>query len=92
MKAISTARVCLILVASLATSSAYAQKQSLAERVAALEQKSSAQTQGAGQANVELLNRLTQLQSEMKALRDQVETLQNENTQLKERNRVQYID
>jgi tol-pal system protein YbgF len=79
-------------VASLATSSAWAQKQSLAERVASLEQKSSAQNQGAGQANVELLNRLTQLQAEMKALRDQVETLQNENTQLKERNRVQYID
>ena len=85
-------RVCLLLVASLATGSAWAQKQSLAERVASLEQKSSAQNQGAGQANVELLNRLAQLQAEMKALRDQVETLQNDNTQLKERNRVQYID
>lgn len=85
-------RVCLLLVASLATGSAWAQKQSLAERVASLEQKSSAQNQGTGQANVELLNRLAQLQAEMKALRDQVETLQNDNTQLKERNRVQYID
>ncbi len=92
MKPQSIHRVCLLLVASLATSSALAQKQSLAERVASLEQKSSAQNQGAGQANVELLNRLAQLQAEMKALRDQVETLQNDNTQLKERNRVQYID
>lgn len=92
MKSLSATRICFLLVASLATSSVFAQKQSLAERVAALEQKSSAQTQGAGQANVELLNRLTQLQAEMKALRDQVETLQNENIQLKERNRVQYID
>lgn len=92
MKFISTHRVCLLLVALTATGNVWAQKQSLAERVAALEQKSSAQTQGAGQANVELLNRLTQLQAEMKALRDQVETLQNENAQLKERNRVQYID
>jgi tol-pal system protein YbgF len=93
MKFISTSRISFLLVALLATSnSAWAQKQSLAERVAALEQKSSAQSQGAGQANVELLNRLTQLQAEMKALRDQVETLQNENAQLKERNRVQYID
>lgn len=92
MKLFSTYRVSLLLVALTATSNVWAQKQSLAERVAALEQKSSAQTQGAGQANVELLNRLTQLQAEMKALRDQVETLQNENTQLKERNRVQYID
>lgn len=82
----------MLLLASLATSSAWAQKQSLAERVAALEQKSASQSQGAGQANVELLNRLTQLQAEMKALRDQVETLQNENNQLKERNRVQYMD
>jgi tol-pal system protein YbgF len=92
MKSFSTFRIGFLLVALLATSSAWAQKLSLAERVAALEQKSSTQTQGAGQANVELLNRLTQLQAEMKALRDQVETLQNENTQLKERNRVQYID
>lgn len=92
MKFISAPRICLLLVALTATGNVWAQKQSLAERVAALEQKSSAQTQGAGQANVELLNRLTQLQAEMKALRDQVETLQNENAQLKERNRVQYID
>ncbi|HPO25478.1 MAG TPA: tol-pal system protein YbgF [Arenimonas sp.] len=92
MKFISTVRICFLLVALLATGSAGAQKQSLAERVATLEQKTSSQTQGASQANVELLNRLTQLQSEMKALRDQVETLQNENAQLKERNRVQYID
>lgn len=92
MKSNSLHRVCLLLVASWATSDAWAQKLSLAERVATLEQKSATQTQGAGQANVELLNRLTQLQAEMKALRDQVETLQNDNTQLKERNRVQYID
>lgn len=92
MKSISAPRICLLLVALTATGNVWAQKQSLADRVAALEQKSSAQTQGAGQANVELLNRLTQLQAEMKALRDQVETLQNENAQLKERNRVQYID
>lgn len=92
MKQQSVHRVCLLLVASLATSSAWGQKQSLAERVTSLEQKSSAQNQGAGQANVELLNRLAQLQAEMKSLRDQVETLQNDNTQLKERNRVQYID
>ncbi len=92
MKHISAHRVCLLLVAFLATSSAWAQKQSLAERVTTLEQKAAAQNQGVGQANVELLNRLTQLQAEMKALREQVETLQNENAQLKERNRVQYID
>ena len=92
MKLMSTSRICMLLVALFATGSAWAQKQSLAERVTVLEQKSASQNQGAGQANVELLNRLTQLQAEMKALRDQVETLQNENNQLKERNRVQYMD
>lgn len=91
MKLILLKGICL-LVALTATSNAWAQKQSLAERITSLEQKASVQNQGAGQANLELLNRLTQLQAEMKALRDQVETLQNENTQLKERNRVQYID
>jgi tol-pal system protein YbgF len=86
--------LCLALAALMAAGPnfARAQKQSLGDRVAALEQKAAAQNQGAGQANVELLNRLTQLQSEMKSLRDQIEALQNENAQLKQRARDQYID
>jgi tol-pal system protein YbgF len=81
-----------LFVALVALNSAWAQKQSLGDRVAALEQKAASQGQGANQANAELLNRLTQLQSEMKALREQIETLQNENAQLKQRSRDQYID
>ncbi|HMB57897.1 MAG TPA: tol-pal system protein YbgF [Arenimonas sp.] len=71
---------------------AVAQKQSLADRVARLEQQSSTQTQSSGQANVDLLNRLTQLQTEVASLRGLVEQLQNENAQLKQGNRDQYID
>jgi tol-pal system protein YbgF len=82
----------VLFVALLAANSAWGQKQSLGDRVAALEQKAASQGQGANQANAELLNRLTQLQSEMKALREQIEALQNENAQLKQRNRDQYID
>lgn len=63
---------------------AHAQRVSLADRVSALERQEAAQTGSAGQANVELLNRLTQLQSEMQALRGQVEQLQNENSALRE--------
>src|SRR4249919_2765735 len=85
------ALLCLALAGSPA--SAFAQrKPSLADRVAALEQQTSAQGSAAGQQNVELVNRLTQMQAEVQALRNQVETLQNENEQLKQRGREQYVD
>ena len=82
------------LAASLAmcTAPAMAQKRSLADRVAALEAASAAQGDSAGQQNLELVNRLTQMQAEVQALRNQVETLQNENEQLKQRGRDQYVD
>jgi tol-pal system protein YbgF len=82
----------VLTVALLATAPAFAQKVSLADRVSRLEQQSSSQSSTAGQANVELLNRLTQMQSEVQALRNQLEQLQNENEQLKQRNREQYVD
>jgi tol-pal system protein YbgF len=81
----------IAMVMMFATNSAVAQQRlSLADRVAKLEQQ--AQPQGQSQANVELLNKMNTLQSEIQALRAQVEELQNENTQLKERNRAQYVD
>ena len=86
------ARFLLLAVALVATAPAFAQKLSLAERVAALEQESSTRGSAAGQANVELLNRLTQLQTEVQALRNQIEQLQNDNAQLKQRARDQYVD
>ncbi len=71
---------------------AHAQRVSLADRVSALESQQAAQTGSAGQANVELLNRLTQLQSEVQALRGQVEQLQNDNAALREGSDNRYKD
>lgn len=78
----------LILAAAfVAAAPAHAQRQSLAERVAALEAQA-ANNQG----NTVLLNQLEQLRGELTALRGTVEQLQNENEQLKQRNRDQYVD
>ena len=85
-------RILFLAVTVSVAAPAWAQKTSLADRVARLEQVEATQTQGAGQANVELLNRLTQLQSEVQDLRNQIEQLQNDNEQLKQRNREQYVD
>lgn len=63
---------------------------SLAERVAQLEQ---AQNQAASSnQTVELLNRITQLQSEVQSLRGLVEQQSYEIEALKKRNRDQYLD
>ena len=69
-----------------------AQRVSLADRVARLEQQAATAGNTAGQANVELLNRMTQMQGEIQALRNQLEQLQNENAQLKQQARDQYTD
>lgn len=71
---------------------AQSQRTSLADRVLALEQKNASQSQTAGQANVELLNRSVQMQDEIRSLRATIEQLQNELEQARQRNREQYID
>ncbi len=81
-----------LLLALCSALPASAQKLSLGERVTRLEQQSAEQTGSAGQANVELLNRLTAMQTEVQALRNQVEQLQNENEQLKQQGKDQYLD
>ncbi len=63
------------------------QRQSLADRVAGLEQQA-ANNQG----NVDLLNQVTQLKNEVQALRSQIEELQQQNVQFKDSNRSQYLD
>jgi len=71
----------------------YAQRQhSLAERVSHLEQQIQGNTAQRGQANTELLEQLLQLRSEVQALRGAIERLEYENEQLKQSNRVQYLD
>jgi tol-pal system protein YbgF len=87
MRSIGVALLAISLAAP-----AFAQKLSLAERVSRLEAADASQSSSAGQANVELLNRVTQMQSEVQALRNQVEQLQNENAQLKQQTRDQFID
>jgi tol-pal system protein YbgF len=81
-----------VLSLAVAGAPAHAQKMSLSERVAALEAAANAQGNATGQQNVELVNRLAQMQSEVQALRNQVETLQNENEQLKQHGKDQYLD
>jgi tol-pal system protein YbgF len=73
--------------ALVAAAPAFAQRASLADRVAALEQRA-ANNQG----NVDLLNQLTQLKSEVQALRAQLEELQQQNEQQKASSRSQYLD
>jgi tol-pal system protein YbgF len=66
---------------------ATAQRASLADRVAALEQQA-ANTQG----NVDLLNQVTALKSEVQTLRAQIEDLQHQNDQFQQTSRSQYLD
>jgi tol-pal system protein YbgF len=79
--------VLLALALGAAASPAFAQRVSLADRVARLEQQA-ANNQG----NVDLLNQVTQLRSEVQALRAQIEELQQQNEQLKQSARNQYLD
>ncbi|WP_225583284.1 tol-pal system protein YbgF [Pseudoxanthomonas sp. PXM02] len=78
----------LVLAAALvAAAPAHAQRVSLADRVAALEAKANNPQQ-----NLDLLNKVTQQEAELREMRAQLEQLQNENEQLKQRGRDQYLD
>jgi tol-pal system protein YbgF len=85
-------RLSFALLFLLAALPVHAQRASLADRVTELESQAATQTQGAGQANMELLNRTTQMQDEIRALRAIIEQLQNDLEQARQRNREQYID
>jgi tol-pal system protein YbgF len=73
--------------AALAAAPAFAQRASLSDRVAALEQQA-ANNRG----NVDLLNQVNQIKNELQALRSQLEELQRKNEQLESTNRAQYLD
>ncbi len=64
-----------------------AQRASLADRVAALEQQAAS-----NQGNVDLLNQVTALKSDVQALRAQLEELQHQDDQVKQSSRSQYLD
>ena len=73
--------------ALLAAPPAFGQRASLGERVAALEARA-ADNQG----NIDLLNQVTALREELRALRGQVEELQQQNRTLETTVRNQYLD
>jgi len=73
--------------ALVAAAPAFAQRTSLAERVAALEARAAS-----NQGNVDLLNQVTQLKNEVQTLRSQIEELQRQNEQQASTSRSQYLD
>ncbi|AXK73492.1 tol-pal system protein YbgF [Lysobacter sp. TY2-98] len=75
--------IALVLVAPLP---AAAQRASLADRVAALELRA------ANPQNVDLVNQIAQLRTEIQALRGQLEEAQQANEQLRNSMRTQYLD
>lgn len=76
-----------VAAALVAAAPAYAQRQSLADRVASLEhQVLNSQT------NNDMLNQLQQLRTQVQELQGMVEQLQHENQQLKNQARDQYLD
>ena len=77
----------VIAAALVAAAPASAQRASLADRLAVLEQRA-----GDNQANVDLLNQVNQLKSEVQALRAQVEELQQAGEQARQTSRSQYLD
>lgn len=76
-----------VATALAAVAPAYAQRQSLADRVGVLEQQVNNT-----QANTDMLNQLQQLRTEMQSLQGTIEQLQHDNEQLKQRSRDQYLD
>ena len=92
MRKIGTPGVRIAAVAALAAATAFpltagAERLSLAERVAALEEQAQA-----GRGNLDLVNQIQALQSQVQQLQGQVEELRHQLDEAKERNKQQYID
>lgn len=90
MTVLRSIKLAIAAAALVAAACASAQRASLSERVERLEAQAASQNNA--QANIELLNRLNALQQEATLLRGLVEQLQNENAQLRQATREQYID
>jgi tol-pal system protein YbgF len=84
LRLLSTMFVAAALVAA---APAWAQRASLADRVAALEAQANN-----GQANMELLNQIQQLRDQVRAQQGTIEDLQHQNDQLKQQMQDQYLD
>src|SRR3546814_19307875 len=72
--------------AALAATPAAAQRASLADRVASLEQQAAS-----NRGNVDLLHQVTQIKNEMQALRSQLEEMQRKKEQHESTNPAQYL-
>lgn len=81
-----------LCIGTIISAPAFSQRASLADRVTALEQQAAGQTQSESQANIELLNKTTQMQDEIRLLRASIEQLQNDFDQARKTSREQYID
>ena len=79
--------VCLVLALAFAAP-ASAQRVSTADRLTTLEQQLAAMRSG----NLDLLNQLGQLKTEVQSLRAQIEELQQQHEQYKQTGRTQYLD
>ena len=90
MTVLRSVKLAIAAAALVAAACASAQRASLSERVERLEAQAAAQNNA--QANIELLNRLNALQQEVASLRGLVEQLQNDNAQLRQAAREQYLD
>ena len=86
----NTTVAALVAAAVFASSAQAQQRLSLAERVAALEEK--ANGQGAAQGNIELLNQIQALQSQLATLQGRTEELQHQLDESKRTNTSQYVD
>lgn len=77
----------VIAVAGLAAAPAIAQTSSLSDRVSTLEEQATA-----SRVNFEMLNKINDMQTQLRHLQGEVEQLQNENIQLKKFITDQYLD
>ena len=77
----------IVAAALVAAAPVHAQRASLADRVAVLEAQAANP-----QANMDLLNQIAQLRTQVQDLQGTVEQLQHENEQLKQTGRDQYLD
>ena len=78
----------LVFLLAFAATPVCAQRASLADRVAALEQGAA----NRGQSNVDLLNQVAALSAEVQALRGEIEQLQQQLEQERESGKNQYLD
>ena len=97
MKILQRISLVTVVASALLAAPAFAQERlSLLERMNVLESKVASMGRASSptpaQPNVEVLNKLAVLQGEIQSLRSQLEQIQNENAQIKQRSLDQYTD